>query len=83
MNSEHEKRLGDYFDVMRHYVLQRIYEMDRKGHNSLVEIEPKEIDVDLLLDEYNDCLTLYEMFGDQKYQDKANEILDELKSMKS
>lgn len=35
-----------------------------------------EIDVDSVLDEYNDNMTLYNMFGDEEYKLKAKEVLE-------
>ncbi|OCT10651.1 hypothetical protein A8709_22690 [Paenibacillus pectinilyticus] len=33
------------------------------------------------LDEYNDCLTLFEMFGDEHYLLEATEVLHSLKAV--
>lgn len=49
------------------------YESVRK-----IIFEKEDINIDLLLDEYNDYKSLYETFGDQKYATRMTEIINEL-----
>ncbi|MDO3678063.1 hypothetical protein [Paenibacillus ehimensis] len=39
------------------------------------------VDINMYLDEYNDYLRLYEMFGDAKYQLEARKIKDRVQRM--
>lgn len=38
--------------------------------------------MDELFDEYNDMMALYNTFGDKEYKDKADEIMENVRSMK-
>ncbi|MFO1442863.1 hypothetical protein KDN24_06495 [Bacillus sp. Bva_UNVM-123] len=37
--------------------------------------------IDMLLDQYNDYMTLYNMFADEEYKVMAEEVLNELKQI--
>lgn len=44
-------------------------------------VEPEEVDVNMLLDQYNDYMVLYKMFGDEGYRNKADQIMSNLKGI--
>ncbi|MCA1021599.1 hypothetical protein [Halobacillus litoralis] len=57
------------------------YQIEINSFDVVNVYEEETLSVDLLLDEYNDYMRLYGMFGDQKYKDFAEEALMTLKTV--
>lgn len=65
---------GDYYEA---------FECDMHAYKSASKTKSEPgIDIDMLLDEYNDYIILYRDFGDKTYEEKASEILGVLRGIK-
>ncbi|MED3976161.1 hypothetical protein P4639_22445 [Priestia megaterium] len=77
--------LEDYveLDGQEHqYTKEPILTKEKVESNRKAVQESLKKAMDEIFDEYNDMMALYNTFGDEEYKDKADEIMENVRSMK-